>query len=292
MPTFYMEDKSVNHDHFITQHKVSDEYNTGAYVYSNVQSLLDDRFRHERFKIFKLQTEQDEFITNIKVNNNLFYIKNHKDLIIEEINYSEMINHNHLFMIAKGLNQREFDIANENYNNHILLAGRGLEKDVEQILSIYNKVTNKDKYYKLKKIKEILIQYHPEKYGDRFLEEKDFVHLYGKYGTPEQKKRVLDILTNTPLKDVIATADYDIKSHFIDHKEAQIRISALFQLPKGVISLESCLSEKRPSVLMKLIPILTKEELTIITRNLGYHHKRTKKRPSLWCVAHISYCMY
>lgn len=276
MPIFYMEDKSVNHDHFIIQHQVSNEYNTSAYVYSNVQSLLNDRFRHERFKIFKLQTEQENFITNIGVNNDMFYIRNHKELIIEEINYLEMIDHDHPFMIAKGFNQTEFDVPKESYNTHLLLCNRGLEQDVEQILSIYKSIAYGDKYWELDKIKAVLIEHHPEKYGDQFLEEKEFLYLYGKYGTPEQKRRVLDILTTTPLNDVIATADYNIKSHFIDHKEANIRISALFQLPKGVISLEKCLTEKRPSVLMKLIPILTQDELTIITQNLGKYHKRTK----------------
>lgn len=166
------------------------------YAFTTIDDLLGNKFKtsFELHPIYEIDIQEPKFHVT-RFHHKKYKVTNAGGDVYHEIDYHKSIPHDHLYAIAKGINQTHFEI---NINNKELLYAlicRGHEKDLEKIINAWQK--REPNIYQNSHIATLFVTHQADKYGDFFLSEtKHLAHsnvlaAYGKYGTTEQQDYLL-----------------------------------------------------------------------------------------------------
>ena len=248
-----------------------------ACPYEYASATIDDLLTKKFEKSFELHPIYEIDIQEPTFHVHPFHHKNYKITnaggdTYQEIDYHKLIPYNHLYAIAKGINQKHFEIDIKNKELIYALICRGYKKDLEKIITAWQKGEND--IHKDSQIATLFVTHHANKYGDFFLPETrhvGFTHLldaYAKYGTPEQQDYLLKYRAHDHILMLTKYATTQLKQKLLNEKSTVIKEEILSNSERNELDLTSLLKSKNRNVLTKLIDKTSNEEFFQLLKNL------------------------
>lgn len=206
-----------------------------------------------------------------------FHHKNYKITNVggdtyQEIDYHKLIPYNHLYAIAKGINQEDFKIDINNKELLYALICRGYQEDLEKIIKAWLK--GEPDIYQNSHIATLFVTHHTDKYGDFFLSEtkhlahSDVLAAYGKYGTTKQQDYLLKYRSHSHILMLADSANTELKQKLLNKKSNLIKEKVLFNSERNELDLTTLLKTRNTGLLLKLIDKTNDDEFRQLLKNI------------------------
>ena len=245
------------------------------YAFKTINDLLTHDYNFRKFyqitPIYEIDIQEPQFYV-MACRHNRYEITNIGGDVYHEINYQKLIPHEHLYAIAKGINQKYFEIDINNKELIYALICRGYKEDLEKIITAWQK--GETDIRQDSQIATLFVIHHANKYGDFFLPETKhvgFTHLldaYAKYGTPEQQDYLLKYREHNHILILTKYATTQLKQKLLNEKSTVIKKEILSNSERNELDLTSLLKSRNRSVLTKLIDKTNNEDFFQLLKNL------------------------
>ena len=248
-----------------------------ACPYEYASATIDDLLTKKFEKSFELHPIYEINIQEPTFHVHPFHHKNYKITnaggdTYQEIDYRKLIPYNHLYAIAKGINQEDFEIDINNKELLYALICRGYEKDLEKIINYWQK--GEPSIYQNSHIATLFVTHHADKYGDFFLSEtKHLAHsnvlaAYGKYGTTEQQDYLLKYRSHSHILMLADSANTELKQKILNEKSDVIKEKVIFNSERNELNLTALLKTRKRSILQRLISKTNDDKFRQLLKNL------------------------
>lgn len=231
------------------QYKVTYLRTTGAF--ESVEALLNHLIKIDKLSnIYQIDIEEPQYYA--KANRYGGYIiTNLGEIPYQEIDYAKHLPPNHPLLIAKGIDQNDYEICTSNEPRLYALIQRGKPKDLEKIIDAWNN-QHPDIYDNFFIMKEI-IKYHAKKYGNLFIEKaaSDYALLqcFAQYGTSEQQDYLIKQSDNFDKQTLAKYGTFELKQKLLKEKSVLIKQQALLNVKENELDLSPVLKTKHPKIL-------------------------------------------
>lgn len=245
--------------------------------YEYASATIDDLLTKKFEKSFELHPIYEINIQEPTFHVHPFHHKNYKITNIggdtyQEIDYHKLIPYNHLYAIAKGINQEDFEIDINNKELLYALICRGYEKDLEKIINYWQK--GEVGIYQNSHIATLFVTHHANKYGDFFLSETKYLAdsnllaAYAKYGTTEQQDHLLRYREHGHILMLADCANTELKQKLLNEKSELIKEKVLFNTERNELNLTTLLKTRSTNLILNLIDKTNDDEFRQLLKNI------------------------
>jgi len=243
------------------QHKVTYLRTTGAF--ESVEALLNYPLKSGQLSnIYQIDIEEPQYYVKASTHGG-HIITNLGKIPYHEIDYAQHLPYDHPLLIAKGINQDDFEIQTSNETRLYALIQRGKPKDLEKIIDAWHNL-HPDIYDNIFIMKQ-LIQYHAEKYGDLLLQKAvsswALLECFAQYGTSEQHDYLIERSDNHKKQILAKYGNLELKQKLLAEKSVLIKQETLRNVKENQLDLSPLLKTKHPKILETITQITNRDEL-------------------------------
>lgn len=243
------------------EHKVICFQTTRAF--KSVKELLNHPLKSQNISnIYEIDIDEPHYYLELD-DFGAHEITNLGEIPYQEINYAQHLPYNHPLLIAKNINQENFEISTSNEARIYALIQRGKPEDLEKIINNLHNCHPDicDNFFIMKEI----IRYHAKKYGNLFLQKakSDFalVQCFAQYGTSEQCEYLIEHGTNFDKQTLAKYGTFELKQKLLKEKSVLIKQKALLYVKENELDLSPLLKTKHPKILETVTLIANQDEL-------------------------------
>lgn len=243
------------------QHKITYLRTTSAF--ESVEALLNHPLKIDKLSnIYQIDIEEPQYYVKASTHGG-HIITNLGKIPYHEIDYTQHLPYDHPLLIAKGINQDNFEIQTSNEARIYALIQRGKSEDLEKIIDAWHDQHSGiyDDFFIMKEI----IKYHAEKYGNLFLQKttSDYALLqcFAQYGTSEQHDYLIEQSDNFGKQTLAKYGTLELKQKLLKEKSVLIKQEALRNVKENQLDLSPLLKTKHPKILETITLIANQEKL-------------------------------
>lgn len=243
------------------------------YACTTIDDLLSKKFEKsfELHPIYEIDIQEPKFHVHPFYHNN-YKITNAGGDTYREIDYQKLIPYDHLYAIAKNINQEHFKIDINNKELLYALICRGHDEDLEKIIDAWQK--GEPGIYQNSHIATLFVTHHANKYGNLFLSETKNIKLsnlldaYANYGTTEQQEHLLKHSSHNHILMLTNCANKELKQKLLNEKSNLIKEKILSNSERNELDLTALLKTRNRGVLEELIDKTNNDEFRQLLINL------------------------
>ena len=232
-------------------------------AFESIEILLNNLIKLEKLSnIYQIDIEEPQYY--VKANTYGGYIiTNLGEIPYQEIDYAKHLPQNHPLLIAKGIDQNDYEICTSNEPRLYALIQRGKPKDLEKIIDAWNNQHPEiyDNFFVMKEI----IKYHAKKYGNLFIEKAannyGLLQCFAQYGTSEQHDYLIEQSDNFDKQTLAKYGTLELKQKLLKEKSVLIKQQALLNVKENELDLSPLLKTKHPKILETITQITNRDEL-------------------------------
>lgn len=243
------------------QHKIT--YLRTTHAFESVEELLKYPLNLEQLSnIYQIDIEEPQYYVQA-TNYGGHIITNNGKIPYQEIEYVKHLPQNHPLLIAKGINQENFEFSTSNEARIYALIQRGKSEDLEKIIDAWHN-HHSDIYDDFFIMKEI-IKYHAKKYGNLFLQKATsdwaLLQCFAQYGTSEQQDYLIEQSDNFGKQTLAKYGTFELKQKLLKEKSVLIKQEVLRNVKENQLDLSPLLKTKHPKILETITQITNRDEL-------------------------------